>query len=93
MDSEISTEASTVHKVTTLRFSSFAQRRLKVLGLEESVVINTKLLSRTGRDSPSTGPQHQHNNAVVTNHPKAASQTEAASRVLTGKALHKPSSK
>lgn len=52
-------------------------------------MINTKFLSRTGSDSPSTGPQHQHNNAVVTNHLKAASQTEAASRVLTGKALHR----
>lgn len=56
-------------------------------------MINIKLLSRTGSDRPSTGPQHQHDNTVVANHLKAASQTEAASRVLTGKALHKPASK
>lgn len=56
-------------------------------------MINIKLLPCTGSDSRPTGPQQQRNNTVVKNHLKTASQTEAASRVLTGKALHRRPSK
>lgn len=56
-------------------------------------MINIKILSRTRSDSPPIGPQQQRNKIVVKIRLKAASQTEAASRVLTGKALHRPTTK
>lgn len=56
-------------------------------------MINIKLLPCTRSDSRPAGPQQQRNNTVVKNHLEAASQIEAASRVLTGKVLHRRSSK